>query len=97
MCGNGTRPPTDYRTLDTGGRGNGHHEPNAPWWTLDLAPRWARLTLAACIVVFGVTLSAACSRAPDDDDLPGQVDTSLDDNPCADPDQAPANCEDLAP
>lgn len=89
--------PGSYSPPDAGGRGNGKDEPNRPWWTFDLAPRWARMALAAGIVVFGVTLSAACQRPPDDDDRPGQVDTSLDDNPCADPDQAPENCEDLAP
>lgn len=94
--GRGPRPGS-YSPPDPGGRGNGEHEPNRPWWTfVGLGPRWARLTLAAGIIAFGATLAAACMTPPDDD-RPGHVDTSLEDNQCADPDTAPAHCEDLAP
>lgn len=88
MCGSSPsdRDPTlrrHYSPPDPGGRGNGKDEPNRPWWTKPLA---------AVIVAFGLTVPAGCATAPDDDDLPGQVDTSLDDR-CADLDNPPADCE----
>jgi hypothetical protein len=91
----------DPRAMKTGnsarpgraeGRGNGHNEPNQPWWGQAMTRRRWR-AVAAVIVAFGGVFAAACMTPPDDDDRPGQTDISTPSD-CAELDTtAPIDCE----